>query len=107
MNCNHQGTSQAESIDGSMEWEASGKDIRTSQAESESQDKKPTAAEQEVALKQLEGYWQELKATETQGEEIRSQWNACTTYSAMLQSNRDFVHGRLHCIPTIVGILIP
>ena len=80
-----------------MQWEAFAQDEGPSQAESE--DEKPTPTEQEAMLKQLQKNWNTARVPIYQKEEIKAQWKACTTYSAMVQLNRDFLHGRLPCTP--------
>ena len=80
-----------------MQREAFAQDEGPSQAGSE--DEKPTPAEQEAMLKQWQENWDTAPVPRNQAEEIEAQWEACTTYSAMLQLNRDYLHGRLPRTP--------
>lgn len=89
-----EGSSQAESMN--MHWEASGQEEGPSQAEPE--DEKPTPAEQEAMLKEWEESWHK-RISGYQADEVDAQWKASTTYTAMLQLNRDFLLGRLPCTP--------
>lgn len=86
-----------------MQWEAGGQDEGARQAESE--DEKPTPAEQEAMIKEWEEGWKQLPRDQV--EEVNAQWEACTTYTAMLQLNRDFLRGRLPCTPYHRGAIEP
>ena len=97
MEFNRQAADQTQPVEENSKTEACRKDEGARQTESE--DEKPPPAERKAMLQQGEEVVCKRLPSIRQQVQIKLQWEACTTYSAMLQLSREFLRGYLPCTP--------